>query len=559
MENDPLYQEGLNYFGLGQWEKAVACFTQLHANYPDDQRVKQFLETAQLRAAAPATATRGSPDRSSWLRRLSWLGVIAIIALIGGGIVLAYQLWIVPAQAETARLARLDQLRRAAEIQLASGTYAEAIISYQSVLAEAPDDPVAKAGLTRAQQLTTIGQLYSQAQQALSAGDQAQATQLLEQIAAIDPNYRDAGSLLAQIKATQELEQRFQAAAQADQAQHWSEAAEAFEQIRALDRNFKPQEISAYLYNEYFQLAEQRVQQATAIGDVEAADTLYQKALSVRPLDPQADKARRLSTAFLNGAAIYETKDWDGTIRVLEPVYQQDPTYYSGRVRKWLFEAYLTTGATFLAKSDPFSARDRFARALRLAQTAEEKATAQKRYDEADQLTTPTPTTRPTPTVRPSPTPRPAGHIAPAFAFRPTGTPNPNPFQLVNTTYLPNTFNGEGCRWAGVAGRFFDRQGAPLVVPSLGVRITGPSDIGGAAAGSNLLIGESGWIAQFDVVPKKIDGFIQVFYKDQPVSDLIPYQTHKSCYENMLILDVQQVKPLPDGTYLYTPKIPTTK
>jgi hypothetical protein len=25
----------------------------------------------------------------------------------------------------------------------------------------------------------------------------------------------------------------------------------------------------------------------------------------------------------------------------------------------------------------------------------------------------------------------------------------------------------------------------------------------------------------------------------------------------MLIIDVQQVKPLPDGTYLYTPKIPT--
>ena len=115
------------------------------------------------------------------------------------------RLWVVPAQAETARLSRLDQLRRAAEIQLASGTYAEAITSYQAVLSEVPEDPVAKAGLTRAQQLMAISKLYAQAQQALTAGDQAQATQLLEQIAAIDPNYRDAGSLLAQIKATQEL------------------------------------------------------------------------------------------------------------------------------------------------------------------------------------------------------------------------------------------------------------------------------------------------------------------------------------------------------------------
>ena len=83
-------------------------------------------------------------------------------------------------------------------------------------------------------------------------------------------------------------------------------------------------------------------------------------------------------------------------------------------------------------------------------------------------------------------------------------------------------------------------KGAPLVVPSLGVRITGPTDVGGAAAGSNQLIGESGWMAQYDVVPKKIQGFIQVYYNDQPVSDLIPYETHKACLENMLILDVQQ-------------------
>jgi hypothetical protein len=551
MENDPLYREGLNYVGLGQWEKAVACFTQLRANYPDDQRVKQFLEIVQLRAATPAASSRDDSAQSSWLRRLSWLGVIAIFGLMGGAIVLAYQLWVVPAQAETARLSRLDQLRRAAEIQVASGTYADAITSYQAVLAETPDDPVAKAGLTRAQQLMTIGKLYAQAQQALAAGDQAQATQVLEEIAAIDPNYRDANSLLSQLKTTQELEQLFQVAVQADQVQKWSDAAQAFEQIRTRDRNFKPQDVTTYLYNEYFQLAEQRVQQATTLGDVEAADTLYQKALSVRPLDPQADQARRLSTAFLTGAAIYETKDWDGTIRALEPVYQQQPAYYGGQVRKWLFEAYLTTGETFLSKSDPFTARDRLARALRLAQTAEEKATAQQRYDEADRLTTPTPT------VRPSPTPVPTGHVAPAWTLRPTGTPNPNPFIMINTVYLPNTITGDACSFAGVTGRFFDRRGEPLVVQTLGVRITGPSDQSGAAAGSYLPLGESGWMAQFDNRAKKIEGFIQVYYKDQPVSDLIPYKTRSSCAQNMLIIDVQQVKPLPNGTYLYTSKIPT--
>ncbi len=548
MENDPLYQEGLKYFGLGQWTEAVACFTQLQASYPDDPRIKQFLETAQLRAAAPTSAARKPVDQGVWLRRLSWVGVVVILLLLAGGIFLAYQNWVVPVQAENARLARLQQLRSAAEIQVASGSYTEAISTYQTVLAEEPEDPVAKAGLARTQQLVTIGDLYAQATAALNAGDQAQAQQFLEKIAAIDPNYRDAGSLLAQIKATQDLEQQYQAALQLEQSQKWLDAAQAFEQIRSLDRNFKPQEIAGYLYNDYFQMAEKRVQQASTIGDIESAEALYQKALSARPLDPQADQARRLSQAFLNGAAAYQAKNWDEAIRILGPVHQQQPEYFGGQVRRWLFEAFMTTGETYLSKSDPFSARDRFAEAVRLAKTPEEQADAQNKYEAADRLTTPTPT------IRPTPTPIPAGNIAPAWTFRPTGTPNPYPFQLVNTTYLPNTFNGEGCRWAGIAGRFYDRKGAPLVAPSLGVRITGPTDAEGAAAGSSQLIGESGWMAQFDVVPKKIQGFIQIFYKDQPVSDLIPYETHKACLENILILDVQQVKPLPGGQWLSSPQ-----
>jgi hypothetical protein len=84
MENDPLYQEGLKHFGLGQWTEAVACFTQLQATYPDDPRIKQFLETAQLRAAAPGQAARPAAGRETWLRRLSWLGVAVILLLLVG-------------------------------------------------------------------------------------------------------------------------------------------------------------------------------------------------------------------------------------------------------------------------------------------------------------------------------------------------------------------------------------------------------------------------------------------------------------------------------------------
>ena len=544
MENDPLYQEGLKHFGLAQWPEAVACFTQLQTIYPDDPRIKQFLETAQLRAAAPAPEGRRETDKSVWQKRAGWAGVIVVIAIIAVGIFLAYQSWVVPVQQENMRLARLDQLRRAAEMQIASGAYSDAVNSYQTLLNEAPGDVAAEAGLTRAKQLVEVADLYARAMQAMNNGDQAQAASLLEQLAIIDPNYRDAGSLLAQIKNTQNLEERFAAARRQVQAGQLLAATQSLEEIRAVDRNFKTQEVSDALYASYFGLAEQAIDQATATDDIEAAQELYQKALSARPLDPAAEKARRLSTAFLAGAAAYRSKNWDEVILRLGPVYEQQPGYFKGQVRAWLFETFLTLGETFMSKDDPFSARDRFAQALQLAQTAEEKTRAQQRYDAADTLTTPTPTPQPTSTIRPTGTPIPAGHVAPAWTLRPTGTPNPYPFQLINTTYLPNTITGEGCKWAGVAGRIFNRDGSPLVLPSLGVRITGPVDQG-VAAGSTPVLGESGWMVQFDVVPKRVEGFVQVYYKDQPVSDLIPYSTRRSCMENLMIMDIQLVKTLP--------------
>ncbi|MFN8598219.1 MAG: hypothetical protein U0559_18810, partial [Anaerolineae bacterium] len=109
MENDPLYQQGLKHFGLGQWSEAIACFTQLQVNHPDDVRVKQFLETAQLRAAAGTGLhrTAQAQTRSVWLSVASRLFVLLVIVGIGVAIYLAYQAWVVPAQAETARLNRL--------------------------------------------------------------------------------------------------------------------------------------------------------------------------------------------------------------------------------------------------------------------------------------------------------------------------------------------------------------------------------------------------------------------------------------------------------------------
>jgi len=281
------------------------------------------------------------------------------------------------------------------------------------------------------------------------------------------------------------------------------------------------------------------------------AQNYYEKALSMKPLDPQADTPRRLAATFLDGATAYQARSWEATIRNLTVVQEQRPDYFGGKVAQWLYEAYMTTGEGFLAQKDPFGARDRFAQAMRVAPTTSQKTEAQKMYAIADTLTTPTPTISPSATPIPTKTPVPAGNVAPAWTRDLGGggsgggpTPIPYPFMVINRTYVPNTITGDGCGWAGVAGRIFDIRGAPLTLPTLGVRVEGPDDKG-VAAGAHPVIGPSGWIVQYDVVATIIQGTIQVIYKDKVVSAPIPYVTRNSCFENMLIVDIQQVRALP--------------
>ena len=552
MENDPLYRQGLKHFRAGEWADAVACFTQLQANHPDDLSIAQFLETARLRSEMSTGLQRGaqSQARRSWLRRATLAGIVVLVLLLVGGVLLAYWTWAVPAQTASARLAQIARLRQSAQVQIASGSYAEAIRTYQSVLAQQPDDPEAAAGLVRAQQLERAASLYTQATAALNAGNQAEAMRLLDEISQLERNYRDTVSLMEQIKTTQALSQAYDDAVKSYETSDWEAAAQAFENIRSSNAGFRAQEIKDYLFKIYLQLGDKQVELAKTVTAVQVADGYYQKALAVRPLDPTADTSRRLAATFLDGAEAYETKNWEVTIAKLSVVYEQQPGYFGGQMAAWLYEAFVTTGDALMRQNDPFSARDRFARALRLATTDTQKSEAQKRFEVADRLTTPTPTVKPSPTPRSTPTPLPAGYVAPAWTRNVGGggggaTPEPYPFVVINRTYWPSgSFGQAACNWTGVAGRVFDMLGAPLTADTLGLRVEGP-DIKSVAAGTYPIVGPSGWMIQWDATPKEIKGGVQVYYKNKPASAQIPYTTRGTCFENFLIIDIQQIKPLP--------------
>ena len=552
MENNPLYQQGLKHFSAREWTEAVTCFAQLQTAYPGDPSVTQFLETARLRSEMRTGLERGAKSqvRQSWLRRAAFFGVVVLVLALMGGVWQAYRLWAAPAQQETARLAHAAKMRQAAQVQIASGSYASAIQTFQSLLAEWPDDPEAAAGLVRAQQLDRAATLYAQATAALNAGDQAGAMRLLGEINQMEQNYRDTASLMEQIKSAQALNQAYDDAVKLYQANDWAGAVQSFENIRSGNAGFKAQEIKDYLFKIYLQLGDQQVEQAKTVTALQVAEGYYQKALSLHPLDARADSSRRLVASFLDGSGAYQAKDWETTIRKLSPVYEQQPGYFGGQVAAWLYEAYITTGDAMMRQNDPFAARDRFARALSLAMTEGQKADAKKKFEVADRLTTPTPTVAPSPTPRSTPTALPAGYVAPAWA-RPGGgggggaTPEPYQFVAINRTYFPSgSFGQAACNWSGVAGRVFDMLGAPMTKDTLGLRVEGP-DIKSVLAGSYPVVGPSGWMVQWDAQAKVIKGFVQVYYKNKPVSALIPYASRDSCFDNFIIIDIHQIKPLP--------------
>ena len=554
MENDPLYQQGLRHFGAGEWSEAAACFTQLQVNYPNDTRIAQFLETARLRLTMKASAQRGAQaqSRSKWAQRAMGLGILVALLAIAAVVYLAFRTWGAPARSEGALRAQLESLRQTAQVQVASGQYADAIKTFQSVLAQAPGDPVAVAGLARAQQLEKVAGLYARAVEAMNAGNQTEAQRLLEEINSLDQNYRDTASLLDQIKSVQALSEQYDAAVQLYQSNKLQEAVQAFEAVRTANPNYKSKEVKDHVYDIYVRLGDAQVESATSPAGIEAAQSNFRRALSVRPADPRADAADRLAQTFLDGAEAYVAKDWETVIRKLSTVHQQKPSYGGGDVATWLYDAFIAIGDAFMGKNDPFSARDRFASALQLASADTQKAEAKKRYDAANRLTTPTPTVRPTPTDLPS------GWVAPSWTLRATGTPDPYPFVLLNTSYMPNTMTGEGCRWSGITGRIFDMKGAPLVTDTLGLRVEGP-EIVSVVPGMVKILGLSGWLVQWDVVAKEIEGNVQVYYRDQPASAAIPYRTRGSCLENFLVLDIQQVKPLPKTGPWVAPAMPTPR
>jgi hypothetical protein len=169
----------------------------------------------------------------------------------------------------------------------------------------------------------------------------------------------------------------------------------------------------------------------------------------------------------------------------------------------------------------------------------------------------PTWTPEPTGTETPSPTPRPTATEfiteTPAipegtFTPEPSLTPGGMSFELQGQIQHVSDFSNRGCQWMGVAGSVFDKRSNPVI--GLVIQFGGVLDGRLLTTATNITglfraYGESGFEFTIADQPIASSGTLWVQLFDDaglPLSNKIFFDTSDQCEENLVLIQIKQVK-----------------
>ena len=154
-------------------------------------------------------------------------------------------------------------------------------------------------------------------------------------------------------------------------------------------------------------------------GNLQEALEALDESLKSVPDAPSVALERRLLDALVRGVRHYEAGDWQATIRVLTPVYREDPRYLD--VTETLHSAYYNLGMARQEAGDLAGAQESYQSAVDLIP---ERLLARQKLEEVSWLLLPpTPTPIPTATATQTPIPTPTPSVTP--------TPEPGPKRIV--------------------------------------------------------------------------------------------------------------------------------
>lgn len=374
---DPSFREAMRHLQQGHWDAGLAQVARLVERYPLDQGLRVYNQQLQLCARVDLDE-KADRQREGWRRRQKAVVRIAIAVLILGLGYWGYMTYSVQLQQDWA-IAQENLQAQAQAMELASKfrdalalTRAdrpdEAHALLLEIAAEDPNYPGLEKALADTVAATELDVMYANAMSRIVEQDWSGALSVLKDIVRQEPNFKDVPQLIANAEKQELLGTMLsQANAQFDSG-GWAEAASAFEGIRALDPTYQSEVVVQRLFESYVNAAQVALLgRADSLEALRIADSLYQRALALRPQDAGIKTDRDLARLYLNAQVEFSKALWDDVIASLETVYRLDPNYAAGAARQMLYEAYSARGDGRMAGRDYTAALSDFERAVVLA------------------------------------------------------------------------------------------------------------------------------------------------------------------------------------------------
>jgi len=417
----PLYKQAMAHFEAEEWEDTVSLFSQLAAEFPDDEGLQQILADLRLKASLPREEIRrGRIDMRRLARAfLLVLAVVAVIALLAGVSYGVYANWLLPARTLRDQVTHLRGLHELARGYMAAGDYTRAADIYKEILSQEPGDSTASAGLERAEELQELAIVYDRALELTREERWEEALEAWQAILAADSNFRDVKHWTAFVEEQDLLHALFTDAEIRYWGEDWSGAMEVLEQVRGQNADYRRPDVEVLLVGCLVNLAKQIIIEAPDPTDVyNQTMELFDKAIKIRPQDESVLTERAVAEAYSQGFARFQEEDWEGAVEELRFAYQNDPGYAAGKVVELLYLASIHCGDAQAEAGDFQGALACYEAASQLP--VDDVSEAETKYAALLPMLTPTPTPRPrVPTATPGPKPTPTQ--------TPTPTPTPKP------------------------------------------------------------------------------------------------------------------------------------
>jgi tetratricopeptide (TPR) repeat protein len=352
---DALFQESLQHFQNGKWQKAINGFQEVLRLQPDHAEAKAFLEEAHVKASLEQDKPKPKRFRFQGPLRYLLLALVAVtvILFLAIGARWAYARWIEPVRAAQQAAQHRSQLLEQAYKYLAAKDYAAAQEAFRTLLAEDPANEEAQKGLAEAQAKAALAEQYAKAKEAIARQSWEEAASLLAAIIAQDPNYGDVQAQQALVQKQLELRAWFDKAEAAYAAGDWQEAISLYETLRDMDAEYQKQSVNARLFESYLKQGRSLIENTKGSSEaVQQAKELFQKALVLQPQHPQAVQELALAEKFLEGQKQLAQGNQEAARTALEWVCQQQPDYAGGSASALL---KLASGGQATAQPSPTS------------------------------------------------------------------------------------------------------------------------------------------------------------------------------------------------------------